>query len=1805
MTEFNDHTIPPSLRQKLITKFLADSTSSSFTHPSIVNHPSKSEYVTLEMYEVSGDEIDRTRINNLEDIIPASLENEIKILIEGKTSVGKSTTLSALSELWAKGIFSRFEHLFKIKLEVLLNSDWKSDYPNEIRQYPLACLVHFSLEQTIKREGEDEHTISLEEIIEIFKAEDQMSTLLLVDGYDKIEPLIGKKYIRTILDQILTEFPNYIVTARPDTMVPLIKNSFNRFIEFEGLDIHGIISFIKFYFNSQSKFLIKIVTDFSQNEHQPVKDIKALLSYLKRSRDISSLEAYSRLKKIFEQDQSEGSLQIITNKIKEYLVSTIDAIIRLAESNTDIQKFLSNPGMATLFFIKMANSINLEPTSSITLNKLYEGILDQIAEKFSDTDMEHSVDTLKEFLALKDLAYIELQTGSLSSSDVIRIAGIYRTDVDTLISLGLIRNANHNNNLQSGISPIRMNSFREIRDRLETRENKHYKFNDKSILDYFAAHALVDRLKLEKGSAIAREAAELIALHRYDTNYLTLIKFVAGILRNIEVSDSIAINRFIEAIRTKIHETAETGISNAVILWMNVLSQMMIDGKPDPRIPEISEMVQFIDKIIQQDFLQYKQAIISTGYISAEIIKFLESVIRQSSYIAKDEEKDFAADHSHDTLKKELSQDSISEEEKTAEISSIPARELLVDAAIRKSVGIRIIDTKELTSISLFKAVIEVYSTLISSLDNHAMFTLLLPNLSSHQDSLVIKSTIIAISKIIKNKKLGSEEINTFEESLLQLDDPILNEAIEYARVAISTLSDTGSTIKLIRLGSFDSFSTETAISRSKSPQKTFKTTIEQKQFDVEPKDLSEYISSLLESDENTLEKIRFLIDNLNTYSVWKEALWEEQINNLFSILNYCRFSESVDQRLLKSLIRVTHKAIQTKIREANDNSHNLWFIDNFDQIKLAASELLSSIVQSFIYQALSDYQMTPEECSLICFLINQGIESSITVKPAKIIEGIKQYTISFNGRDYILVGEENTVHIERIVKTAIDFRVTIDAPSFTNTGSGIRIAASDIDCQSMIDSKNLLSSSKTLLSIVYETRHIYNNVALEIVNAFLILETRDPYFGNYRVTKISVDASGNTVSNTYERYPDERDTAFKTLLFGAMQYIDNKKTRIATYTTEISDSQDILSNTAKSSTVRDTHSVPRKSINFSIGEKPSSNKKVSLEEKIRIIYDLISQVQIDLTEEPLEDINSGKFVIHGREIIDAIDVSHAETFRIELDAGRAAFDRFKQEIDLEVLKRVLSAEELSEHARIEMAEINESHYLRKKYETIVLLSNAAFVAISAISTGRVADQSRGALGTIGSIFKEVGNDLPLFGRAVKIVGSIFTAIDRVTGEERIENFRRFALSSMEMAEISDKLARKLVRESTDKIQKNLLEQIEIILDAGVEAVNSGPAYLLVKACKTFKDKVEVDRKKTRLSAEEKASEEEQKRGEEEGEIIAQIILESIFSGKYIVPLEKGFYKATKTAVKKAYNRGETLSTIIAKEVIHQLNTEETFGTTVGSRFGASSQEITSHNNDRNIARQPEKCTPHHCTIMLLNEVRYNNPEIQRIYEQGYKIFPEVHKPVLHLKMVNYFEGSKIAEELLKKAELLYGKEAAENLKKLGQEHDLAEQILEQAIKEGVEKVLDILFGLTDTKAIENYSRIIESETSTGYYQYLYNALGYSNLKKAALEAIKSIGYLQERIEQMLDSGASGNKVTILLTILESLVAYTESGQFSLPIRPPYHNPFDDGDHGPGGNGGSGIFFESRRENNTAQDIDFTGETILFALQSNYTDNSM
>ncbi|MCT4635722.1 MAG: NACHT domain-containing protein [Rickettsiales bacterium] len=1830
-----------SLEKKLKIKHTPPTETKPKDQYVLMRHVHGANYVPLEMHFMSK-EGERSPCPPLVNILQTNYIMEgassekttalppTKLLFEGDPGIGKSTTLKHILELYAEGKLEQFEHTFLIKLDLLLTPYWSSRYAKYIDMHPLACLVHASLEQVIHARGApSDNLISTQEIIELFAKEDQSKTLFVVDGYDKIAHLIGERSIKDYIDQIL-EFDNVFMSARPNTMVPLIKNEFDNAIVIDGIASENIRLFIKKYFISQANILKNEVQIFFEN-HETEKTAESLFSSLKTSTSSRSLKASFQLTKIIKEHKGEIKQENLKQRIDDYYIDRTNRILKIAEENHAIKELLSNPMHASMICMQDINDLK-----TITLADLYRGVINRLGEQIipiNEAIKGEPIETLPELITLKKLAYVDLTQGGLSRQIVIETIED-NSDIDKLLSIGILESFSP---VEDSVAPPlhRSNTYRSTRhfgERSSEILDMNYKFIDRSIAEYLAACAFKDILMLEKGSSEAKEAAEFIASHRHETKYLTFLKFIAKTLSDLDNEGQIAITRFWEAVTCTIHETVETGIDKPITLWMHLLSQVMINEALDSRIPNLSKIIDIIDKAILSDFIRWKSALESSGYLSHRILAFLEKQVNQQS---------------RNKMMFATREDAKSQEEHALSTSNIKVK---IDDGKEDEDGKAYAAERSkyhstAPNMAMAQAAITTYSRLFHLIDNKRMFDNLFSNLSDLEDYQIIESTIIAISRIIRNHQLTNEQIKPFNEKLTvySKDERLSSNALK----AIQVIELEGQGLnKVLRRASSTTDNVSPAMKFSTSHDSLYNSqelTSPTKKGRPPLKHEDTKTTLTLRSPLNTVfenlqtyekeEKqhtIKILIDHLQSNPTWLDEPWETRMIDILKIISYCNDKRNApNNSQLKELTLVANKALQKHIKKVNDDSDMLWICSNFKELQRHAKSELNEVIESILYKVLSDNKITKEESKFVCLCIKE-LQISISIHPPKIVTDDGSYaiyyTIEYSGNTYTLHGLDNAAEIEEIIRTAVKKREKL--PMLTNTGSGIKIAASELPAYSIVD-RSKLSAENALVTFCYRTSHLLSKPT----DVFILVERKGEYFGQHIVTKISVNNDGKIkISPDFNKHPDDIDASFLIQIFGAMQYTETEKIRYLTKSLKVNtiEAQNILSyaqEQAKSYAQKEATkmSTPHNTLTPKFFQSKSAKSKnlkqkediepFSIEYKIDLLYSFIQNLEIDITgdwEQDVLDKNSG-FTMHNRAIIDSIDAQHTLSMRIQVNENSAAiesFEKFIKSFNVDALTRVIAKEELTEHARIEMEAIEEDLYKYALYKTIVLKINAFYIAVNAINSEMVKNDKHGAAGKIGTLLGKLGPYVPLLGPVVEFIGELFTEADDVMAETRIETFLEIALNSQEMSEISDKIARKITRLDLNDIQPSVRSTLAAATETVSNLVNNGPAKIIVQACKSFKDNLE----EKQLDGSERAKKTTEDQAKEHGEIIVKAIIESMFTKSYDPKIKVGTIKrGAEARVKKAYkNDNEFKASQIVnliKEIynLHNIDDQshgERRNSLTGSENSAESsgEQVENEENQHHLEPAGDNHPPvetgsfgcgggrSHCIVMAVSDIRYDPPNIQEAWEtRNLGSIKDLKKSIIETDEKPFVINHDKLISLYADAQRLYSKDAVTEIYNyIKNDEEKTEQLLFVASIMGNKYVLKQLFGSSNEDNIKDFEAIIaneyeEGESIGGISQYIYNArFAENHILSSARGLIKYINNVYSEFQELLFNQEYGDRFLTLLEQLPFLLRYAEKGQPAMPLyRPPYRDPGDDDDYSGGGGSGS-LFFE--RDNGRSED---------------------
>lgn len=195
---------------------------------------------------------EKCEIENIFDQIDENSSAAGKVLLLGESGAGKTTLLHNISYRWgAEELWNdNFDYMFRIRLKILLNSNWDKNYEKNEKNNLLACLIHRSLTLQITelqrtKKLENEFEIKLSEISEIVNKD---KVLLLLDGYNEIESFARSQDRYDEYNKIIGtvfEHKYVIMSSRPNSLKADEQNKFERIVENRGLDLEGIIQYVK------------------------------------------------------------------------------------------------------------------------------------------------------------------------------------------------------------------------------------------------------------------------------------------------------------------------------------------------------------------------------------------------------------------------------------------------------------------------------------------------------------------------------------------------------------------------------------------------------------------------------------------------------------------------------------------------------------------------------------------------------------------------------------------------------------------------------------------------------------------------------------------------------------------------------------------------------------------------------------------------------------------------------------------------------------------------------------------------------------------------------------------------------------------------------------------------------------------------------------------------------------------------------------------------------------------------------------------------------------------------------------------------------------------------------------------------------------------------------------------------------------------------------------------------------------------------------------------------------------------------
>lgn len=192
----------------------------------------------------------------------------------------------------------------------------------------------------------------------------------------------------------------------------------------------------------------------------------------------------------------------------------------------------------------------------------------------------------------------------------------------------------------------------------------------------------------------------------------------------------------------------------------------------------------------------------------------------------------------------------------------------------------------------------------------------------------------------------------------------------------------------------------------------------------------------------------------------------------------------------------------------------------------------------------------------------------------------------------------------------------------------------------------------------------------------------------------------------------------------------------------------------------------------------------------------------------------------------------------------------------------------------------------------------------------------------------------------------------------------------------------------------------------------------------------------------------------------------------------------------------------------------------------------------------------------------------------------------------NYFLSNKKGQEFICTVANKFDEQTLITILELGQDKDIAQQIITESEIQGIEKILNILLGkeLPISGTTDNLKRIL-SQDELNQLKLIPNGILNSWSNKAYHKIADYIDSLAKTLDDMLNIGKSGNQVAITIALLEEWLGFAASGQRFEYAVPPHYDPNSDDDWSNGGGGGSSF---GGNNNSSDNSNGFTGILPLY-----------
>ncbi|WPX96366.1 NACHT domain-containing protein [Candidatus Bandiella euplotis] len=373
---------------------------------------------------------------------PAGKQGAVgRVLVHGVAGVGKTTFLNHIAYEWGKGrVFGdKFDYVFKVRLKSLLDESLcdeldTHDTKDKLAAFIQRCIEQQQVEQQYKEGATSTTTdapmftdISIAEI----KAADKTRTVLLLDGYDEIEHLNrGTHVVRELLNKIF-DYPNVVLTSRPNAVSSSLENRFERKIENIGLGYDGVDQYIDKYFSKQAESLNGEIDGFMSTHPTATKVM--LLRHYEKQRDARSADIRAHLESVDGGRDLDESLADFKVHITKYHQELKDSLFAIYKANPILRETLTTPiNTAMICLVSSDLEVMAKFKGYFNTGELYEGVVVWLGKrylhKFQKDDLEdlnfERILNLDELKVLKTAAHDKFIINKLMipGNDIDRLA---------------------------------------------------------------------------------------------------------------------------------------------------------------------------------------------------------------------------------------------------------------------------------------------------------------------------------------------------------------------------------------------------------------------------------------------------------------------------------------------------------------------------------------------------------------------------------------------------------------------------------------------------------------------------------------------------------------------------------------------------------------------------------------------------------------------------------------------------------------------------------------------------------------------------------------------------------------------------------------------------------------------------------------------------------------------------------------------------------------------------------------------------------------------------------------------------------------------------------------------------------------------------------------------------------------------------------------------------------------------------------------------------------------------------------------